>query len=324
MQVRVYQTSRGIIITFFRLITCNRLAQGKRDQAANSTITLQTPWRAGTITQFTTINNSWAETIYNFCMERNKFRARIWGKLMLFCRKNNLFKKGGKVLLAVSGGPDSVCMAHFLAQYSRRHSLGLVLCHVNHGIRGKAAKADEMFVIKLGKKLGLKTVIRRASAPALAGKNRLSLEHAARKLRYSLLEKTALENKCSAVATAHHLDDHVETFLLNLIRGTNPKGLAGIPVKRLFRDRKKKAVKNISVIRPLLCLEKWQILEYLRQNGLSFQTDATNESEKFTRNWVRKQLLPLIEKKQPQFRDHILALSAGIQALLSKSHKRDS
>lgn len=236
---------------------------------------------------------------------------KIWSKIISHAGKYSLFKDGDSVLLAVSGGPDSVCMAHFFAHYSGRHGIKAVICHVNHGLRGAEADKDENFVRKLGDKLGLETVIRRVETTSAAEKMRLSLEHAARKLRYKALAEAAVKKRCAVIATAHHLDDNAETIMLNLLRGTNPRGLLGIPVKRPLYGKSEILNQHsaIVLVRPLLCLTRKEILEYLETAGLSYRKDKTNEHEKFTRNWTRKKLFPLIETRQPRFKQHLLDLS---------------
>jgi len=254
---------------------------------------------------------------------------KIWTKIVAHCNANALLKKHSRILLAVSGGPDSVCMAHFFTYYGRNNGLDIIMCHLNHGIRGKNADKDADFVKNLGKKLGIKTILCKADTPAFAKKSGLSMEHAARKLRYKTLTDVALKNKCGMIATAHHLDDQAETFILHLIRGTSAAGLAGIPVRRtaLQKPRNEERgtrnsrtpqsnLKSVFIIRPLLCLAKKEILGYLKSAGLGYRKDETNDSDKHTRNWIRNRLIPLIEKKQPQFKRHVLEISAEISKLL--------
>jgi len=242
-------------------------------------------------------------------MKKKSFCATTWNRLLEHSKKHGLLKRGDGVIAAVSGGPDSVCLLHFLREMSRKTGFELIACHINHGIRKKTAQRDENFTKDLCLKLGIRFVSHKNDVPAFAKKHRISLEHAARKIRYKLLEKTAQRHKCNKIAAGHHLDDHVETMLINLLRGTNPKGLLGIPVKR-------KTEGGLAVIRPLLCITRAEVLEYLRQHNLDYCTDETNESEKFTRNWIRKTLLPMLETKQPRFRAHLLELSQKLSELI--------
>jgi len=242
-------------------------------------------------------------------ISRKPCTLRLWDKINSGARKNGLFRDKDSVVLAVSGGPDSVTMLDFFAKQARRRRLNLVIAHLNHKIRGKEADRDEAFVKKLGQTYGLETVTARTDVPALAKKLKTSVEHAARLARYRFLTKLALKKRFHLVATAHHADDHAETFLLNLLRGTEPKGLLGIPVKRTLHG---KGAAKVSVIRPLLPVTRAEIMEYVKANRLPHRKDKSNEDEKYRRNWLRKTLLPLIEKKQPRFKAHLAELSAKL------------
>lgn len=236
----------------------------------------------------------------------------LWNKVLAQARALELFKDGDPILLAVSGGPDSVVMLDFFAGQARSRRLKLYICHINHKLRGKLADADAAFVKKLGTEYGLETFILKADVKALAKKTGTGIEHAARNARYRLLSETALKKKCRLVATAHHSDDHAETIILNLLRGTEPKGLLGIPAKReLVRGRKK-----LELIRPMLAVSRLEIEAYLEANGLPSRKDHTNDDEYYTRNWIRKTLLPLMLKKQPRLREHLGELSEKLSAVL--------
>ncbi len=240
---------------------------------------------------------------------RKSLTLRFWDKINTAARKHSLFRDKDSVIIAVSGGPDSVAMLDYFAKQARKRRLTLLIAHLNHKIRGKEADLDEAFVKKLGRLYHLETVTDRTDVPALAKKLKTSVEHAARQARYDFLTKLALKRKFRVIATAHHADDHAETFLLNLLRGTEPKGLLGIPVKRPLHG---KGAAGISVIRPLLPVTRAEIMEYMKANVLSHRRDKSNEDEKYRRNWLRKTLIPLIEKKQPRFKAHLTELSAKL------------
>lgn len=239
----------------------------------------------------------------------------FWNRVYENARRRRLFRDGDSILLAVSGGPDSVVMLDFFSGQARKHRLKLSLCHINHKLRGRLADADAAFVKRLGAEYGLETSILSADVKKLAKAHGKSVEHAARDARYRLLSKTALKRRCALVATAHHADDHAETMLLNLLRGTEPKGLLGIPERReLCRKGKLK----VELIRPLLAVSRREIEEYLKANALKSRKDHTNEDEHYTRNWIRKTLLPLMLKKQPRLREHLAELAAKLSPLLKK------
>lgn len=236
----------------------------------------------------------------------------LWNKVMTHARAHRLFADGDAILLAVSGGPDSVVMLDFFAAQARRHRLTLYICHINHKLRGRLAAADAAFVKKLGAQYGLETFILSADVKKLARKHGTSIEHAARNARYQLLSRTALKKGCALVATAHHSDDQAETILLNLLRGTEPKGLLGIPVKReLCRGGLR-----VELIRPLLAVSRRDIEAYIKANALPSRKDHTNDDEYYTRNWIRKTLLPLMLKKQPRLREHLAELSGKLSLIL--------
>jgi len=249
-------------------------------------------------------------------LSRRSFTLKLWDKINSLCRKQRLFKEKDSILLAVSGGPDSVMMLDFFSKLAAKRRLNLTIAHLNHKIRGAASDKDEAFVKRLGAAYGLETVTGTADVPAAAKRFKISVEHAARRFRYDFLVKLALKKKYSLVATAHHADDHIETVLLNLIRGTEPKGLLGIPAKRPLYI---KGARKVFVIRPMLAVARNEIMAYLKLNGLPHRRDESNENEKYTRNWLRKTLLPLIEKKQPQFRAHILEMSAKLGKSLQRT-----
>ena len=246
-------------------------------------------------------------------ISRKAVTLKLWNRVMSHARARGLFADGDAILLAVSGGPDSVVMLDFFSGVARSHRLKLYVCHINHKLRGKLADADAAFVKKLGEEYKLGTFMLSADVKQLAKKTGTSIEHAARNARYRLLARTALRKKCALVATAHHSDDHAETILLNLLRGTEPKGLLGIPVKR---ELARKGRTRVSLIRPMLAVSRKDIEFYLKANGLASRKDHTNEDEHYRRNWIRKTLLPLLEHKQPRLREHLADLSAKLAVKL--------
>ena len=204
-------------------------------------------------------------------------------------RVRALLPPGSRVLCAVSGGSDSMCLLHLL--WSKRQDWGLAVCaaHYEHGLRGEDSLRDAAFVERFCRERGIPCAIEHGDAAAYAAEKRLGIEEAARELRYAFLERAADELGCDLIATAHNADDNAETLLLNLIRGSGLRGLGGIPPKRG------------RIVRPLLEVPREEIAAYLSENGLPHTEDRSNEDERFRRNLVRRRLLPLLWEMNPAF-----------------------
>lgn len=237
-------------------------------------------------------------------MQSTTFQAKVWQKLIKFDKDNKFLKPKIKVLVALSGGADSVSLLHFIKQLSLKRQFSVFACHINHNLR-KSAKRDEELSKEICKVLDVPFVAKKVAVKPFSKKENLSVEHAARKLRYAALVAGAKKFGCQKIALAHHADDNAETFILNIIRGTKAKGLAGIPPKRTLG--------KVEIIRPFLCLSKKEILEYVKIHKLPFAEDETNFDDTFTRNWIRLKLLPMLENKQPQIRQHILNICKELQ-----------
>jgi len=206
-----------------------------------------------------------------------------------YMQAHHMTEPGACVLVALSGGPDSVALLHLLHRYSKQTELRLCAAHLHHGIRAKADE-DAQFVTALCDTLGIPLRIQRRDVPAMAQKQHISIELAARQARWDFLFDAAAQMGCSRIATAHHMDDQAETVLLRLIRGTGIAGLAGM-----------RPVEN-QCIRPLLWAQKTQLLTYLQEQALTYCTDETNGDETIARNYVRHTLLPHMERLNPQVR----------------------
>jgi tRNA(Ile)-lysidine synthase len=202
-----------------------------------------------------------------------------------FIRKNGLLRGGEKVLVAVSGGPDSVFLLHFLNQYKEELKCTLVTCHINHTLRGEASLLDREFVRRMSEDFRIPFETFDVDVRGFKEKRRLSIEESARVLRYSTLERCAREKGAEKIALGHTRDDSIETFLLNLFRGSGRKGLTGIQPKRG------------KLIRPLLCLSKREILTSLKRLNIDYRIDASNWRTEYARNFIRRDLVPLIEEK---------------------------
>lgn len=217
-----------------------------------------------------------------------------------YIKKNIGVLKDSKVAVGVSGGADSVCLLLMLSELKER--LGFTLCAVNveHGIRGEESIDDSAFVEDLCKDMGIPCFRYNADVPALAKEERISMEEAAREARYRAFEEAVKEHDIDLVALAHHGEDNAETVIFNMARGTSLSGLAGIrPVRDFY-------------IRPLLCLSRSEIEDFLAQKGQSFRTDSSNLSMEYTRNRIRKDIIPLLKEINPRAVDHIREMSRDL------------
>jgi tRNA(Ile)-lysidine synthase len=224
-----------------------------------------------------------------------------WEKFKKFNQKSGLIRQDDKVLLAVSGGPDSVCMLHLFHRLSKLMPLSLHVCTFDHGLRRESVKEVKL-VLKYAKKFGIPADAIEIPVKEFSRKNKISLETAGRALRYQYLASIAAETGCDKVATAHNANDNAETVLMWLARGTGTDGLAGIPVMRALAD-------NIKLIRPVLCLTRLEIVRYLKTQGLNSCLDRSNLSMDFTRNRLRRRLIPEFEKFNEKFIDHVFNFS---------------
>ena len=240
-------------------------------------------------------------------MRRKQFAARVWSKLIAFEKAQRFFGRDDHVLAAVSGGPDSVCLAHFLAALKRRRGFRLSLIHVNHGLRGRSADRDELFVRELGRDLGVPVAVVKAAVARRAQQRGKGLEDAGRELRYAAIGRTAARLGCNKAATGHQLDDQAETVLLHMLRGTRLSALGGIPPKRPLAH-------GLTLVRPLLPLSRAEVLEYLKIPGLKHRLDRSTRSVQFTRNWLRLRILPELAARQPRVREHLALIAAQVRA----------
>lgn len=194
---------------------------------------------------------------------------------------------GDEVLLAVSGGADSMALMYSTVNLWGTQSSSIVVGHVNHNLRGAESKQDLVFVENAASKLGVRFHSICLDSGQLKAKAKLTLEEAARDFRYDWLTKLALKLDVPSVVTAHHADDQAETVLHNIIRGTGLRGLGGMRSSRDLSD-------GCKLVRPMLGVERVDIEVFLDQLGCGFRVDQSNFESQFTRNKIRQQLLPLL------------------------------
>ena len=208
-------------------------------------------------------------------------------KALCALRQYSLFSQGDRIAVGVSGGADSVALLRFLAALRPQFGWDLVVCHIHHGLRGAEADRDECFVRALAEQLGLPCAVSRIDAAALALRDHISVEEAGRTARYAFFAQTAGEG--GRIATAHTLDDSIETVLMNLVRGTGLRGLCGIPRIRG------------NIVRPLLDCTRAEVEDYLGALGQPYCTDSTNLTDDYTRNRIRHDILPRLCELNPNF-----------------------
>lgn len=235
------------------------------------------------------------ESLWRF---NKKFRYDFWKHFETFS-----VQESESILVAVSGGVDSMCLLNllydlsFLKDSPEYPNFNLAIAHVNFSLRGKDSDADEQLVRKWAKEHGVKIYVKKFDTRYYAKRHSLSIEMAARDLRYSWFYKLMTDHKYNYLAVAHNANDNAETLLLNLVRGTGIKGLQGIREKRdVFRHD---YTFGYSVIRPLMIFQRSEIEEYAQKNGIKYRTDKTNRLSEFARNRIRNEVMPHLEKINP-------------------------
>ncbi|MFA4989237.1 MAG: tRNA lysidine(34) synthetase TilS [Candidatus Omnitrophota bacterium] len=226
----------------------------------------------------------------------------ILDKLKATIGRYELIKRGDLVLVAVSGGADSVCLLYLLQALSRSLGFKLRIAHLDHMLRRDSAK-DAEFVRRLGAKLNIPVIAGKANIRRLAQKG--SLEEIARNARLEFLFKAAKENKADKIALAHNLDDQAETVLMRILRGTGLYGLAGIlPKRKLY---------GFTVIRPLIRVRRREIEAFLRRKKIRPRIDKTNLQDVYSRNKLRNKLIPLLEREyNPAIKEALSNMAEGI------------
>ncbi len=220
-------------------------------------------------------------------------------EFLTFINKEKLVNSSEKILLAVSGGMDSVVMCDLFS----KAKLDFAIAHCNFGLRGEESNEDEAFVKKLSIKYKVPFFVTTFQTAAFAEQEKLSIQMAARILRYDWFEQLRQQHGFAAVATAHHQNDVLETVLLNLTKGTGIAGLHGIQIK------------NGTVIRPIWFAEKERIFDYVVENQIIWREDSSNESNKYQRNLLRNEVVPLLKQINPNLEQTIQQTVARVQAV---------
>lgn len=221
----------------------------------------------------------------------------IYKKVKKIIQELKLFKKGKKVIVAVSGGPDSVCFLDILYRLKDEIEIKLIIAHFNHGLRDRESDEDERFVKKLAYNYSLPFYSQKARRFPKS-----NVEEWAREARYQFLIETAQKNQTSLIAVAHTADDQIETVLMNALRGAGLTGLCGMEYKSEFFKQKEKYL----IIRPLLDIWRQEIEKYLIENNLTFRIDKSNFDLRFSRNKIRHKLIPALLKENPFFKKNFL------------------
>lgn len=210
--------------------------------------------------------------------------------------QEKLIGDNDKVLLALSGGIDSTTLLFVLLEIQKQIGFELALAHINHMLRGKESERDEEFIRTLAGRLSLRLHVKRVDIKKIALDKGLSIQHAGREARYGFFNEVISEYGYNKIAVAHNLDDQIETFLLRALKGTGLRGLSAIPIKR------------DAIIRPFLKTYRADIMKYASQRGISFVEDSSNDKIVYERNFLRKEIFPVMEKLNPLFKEKLFFL----------------
>ena len=212
-------------------------------------------------------------------------------KIFEFVTKYNLIENGDKIILGVSGGPDSICMLDILHKISKKVDFEISVCHINHGLR-ENGKKDEVFVKDFCEKMNVPFFVKHVNVKEIAEKQKRGIEETGRMVRYHFFDEILHKTGSNKIAIAHNCNDDCETILMNILRGTGTKGLIGIEKV------------NGKYIRPLIETTRKEIEKYLQQNHIIARHDESNDDNTYTRNKIRNIVLPYIEK---EFNPNIVA-----------------
>ncbi|MCM2283488.1 MAG: tRNA lysidine(34) synthetase TilS [Desulfobacula sp.] len=219
-------------------------------------------------------------------MEKAALKKKFHRSVASTVREFNMLESKDSILVAVSGGPDSVALLLSLLHLKQAHDLSIGIAHLNHRLRGEDALKDEEFVRDLAEHFSLPFFCEQEDVAAYAGRHRLSVEEAGREVRYDFFSRTANHHGYDKIALGHNKNDNAELVLMNLLRGSGPKGLSGIP-----------PVRDHHYIRPLIRMTKQEILDFLEAEGQTFRMDGSNTDTAYIRNAIRLRLIPVLESE---------------------------
>lgn len=234
-----------------------------------------------------------------------KLKNSFVEKVDRFAKQDGVLEEHSTIVVGVSGGPDSLALLYYLLEKREAKNLTIVVAHVDHMFRGDESYEDLQFVENLCHELGILCETIRINVLQYQQQHGMNAQVAARECRYAFLERIMRKYDAGYVALGHHGDDQVETILMRLVRGSTPQGYAGIAVKRPFH--------NGYLIRPLLAVTKEEILDYCDQLGIMPRIDSSNKKEVYTRNRLRKYVLPYLKEENPQVHEHFQKFSQLMQ-----------
>jgi tRNA(Ile)-lysidine synthase len=229
--------------------------------------------------------------------------VNLVNKVKKIIEKEELIEAGDNVLVGVSGGIDSTTLVYILSEIAKKIDFKIGLAHLNHQLRGEESVRDEKFTEELAGKLAHPIFIKKADVKGYAKSRKISLQHGGRDLRYAFFENILETQGFNKIAVAHNLDDQAETFLLRMLKGTGVRGLSSIPVKR---DR---------IIRPFLDVYRFEIEQYVEEHSIMYVKDSSNDKIVYERNYIRRQIIPLMEDINPLFKEKIITLLQDITAI---------
>ncbi len=237
-------------------------------------------------------------------IKENKFLMKhqktIEQNVIKYIKRHNLLFGAKKILIALSGGADSVFALHFFYKYKKKYNLDIIAAHINHNLRGSESDQDEEFCRKICKNFNISFFTSGVDVKKFAKTNKLSIEESARILRYQKLEQIAENTKSDVIVTAHNINDNTETVLLNIVSGAGIDGISGIPIKRG------------NIIRPFLCISKEEIKNYLNNLKIKYREDSSNKNIEYKRNYLRNKIIPLIKNEMNPSLDKVILSSTEV------------